>query len=87
MTNNTTLETILRREMVRHLVSKAIFCPITHTVLDADTCVVLNDTDGDPLIVVSPAGWEQIAENVENHVRLAERGITVDINTILPRRH
>ena len=54
--SDTTLEKILRDELVRYLVSKAIFCPITHQVLDERTCVVLNDTDGDPLIVLSPDG-------------------------------
>jgi hypothetical protein len=85
--SNTTLEKILRDEMVRYLVTKAIFCPVTGQVLDERTCVVLNDIDGDPLMVLSPDGWTRIAAKVENQARLLEKGVTVDLNTILPRRN
>lgn len=78
-----TLEATLRNQMVTYLVSKNILCPRTRAVLDSRTCVVLNDVDGDPAAVISPEGWQQIAKDPATLDRLAERGITVDINTAL----
>lgn len=68
------LEIILRTEMVKYLVQKTIFCPGTGQLLDARTCVILNDTDGDPAAVLSPSGWANVT--VENRDLLTERGIT-----------
>ena len=70
------LEEILRAEMVKYLVQKTIFCPNTGQLLDIRTCVILNDTDGDPTAVLSPDGWNNIS--ADNRELLAERGITVD---------
>lgn len=78
-----TLEAILRDQMVTYLVSRHILCPRTREVLDARTCVVLNDEDGDPAFVVSPEGWKQITKDPDTLDRLAQRGLTVDINTAL----
>lgn len=70
------LEEILRAEMVKYLVQKTIFCPNTGQLLDTGTCVILNDTDGDPIAVLSPAGWANISPN--SRELLTERGITID---------
>ncbi|MCJ1675754.1 hypothetical protein MT355_21005 [Rathayibacter sp. VKM Ac-2929] len=77
------LEAILCNQMVTYLVSKNIFCPRTGAVLDSRTCVVLNDVDGDPAVGISPEGWQQIAKDPATLDRLAERGLTVDMNTAL----
>lgn len=79
---STTLEAILRHQMVTFLVSKNIVCPRTGAALDARTCVVLTDRDGDPAAVVSPAGWEQITGDSDTLARLAEHGLTVDSTTV-----
>lgn len=68
------LEEILRAEMVKYLVQKAIFCPGTGELLDVRTCVVLNDEDGDRVAVLSPAGWANVTP--ANRELLAERGVT-----------
>ncbi|TIH33806.1 hypothetical protein [Subtercola vilae] len=53
---STTLESILRDQMVTYLVSRSITCPITGKVLDTRTCVTVTDRDGDPSVVLSPKG-------------------------------
>ena len=78
----TTLAATMRKQMVTHLVSKNIVCPRTGAVLDARTCVVLTDRDGDPAAVVSPAGWEQISNDPDTLARLASHGLTVDATTV-----
>lgn len=56
------LETTLRRNLLRFLVQRAIFCPYTGTVLDMDTCAYVNDADGDPHLVMSPEAGKVLAE-------------------------
>ena len=69
------LEEILRTEMVKYLVQKTIFCSGTGQLLDVRTCIVLNDADGDPAAVLSPAGWANVTP--ANRELLADRGITI----------
>ena len=47
---STTLEAILRDQMVTFLVSKNIVCPRTGGALDAQTCVVLTDREFAPVM-------------------------------------
>lgn len=71
----------VRRQLVRALVMRQIYCPRTSVVLDMRTCVVLNDRDGDPSIVLSQEGWATLPE--ENRRILAEEhGLTVDESTV-----
>lgn len=57
---STTLENIVRGQMVAYLVGRVITCPVTGAVLDARTAVAFTDTDGDPAYVVSPEAWAAI---------------------------
>lgn len=54
------LESMLRRNVVRYLVQRDIFCQVSGEVLDIDTCWVILDPDGDPHSVVSPAVGQAI---------------------------
>jgi hypothetical protein len=77
---STTLESILRDQLVTYLVSRAITCPVTHAVLDARTCVTFTDADGDPAYVVSPEGWEAIKTNATGRAYFEGRGFTLPEN-------
>jgi hypothetical protein len=77
------LADILRKEMVKYLVQKEIFCPITQKVLDMDTCVVVNDKDGDPALVLTQDGWTQLLEVAERRGEAAlAGGYAVDVSTV-----
>ncbi len=80
------LQTIIRPQLVRALVSRAITCPRTGEVLDVRTCVVLLDTDGDPLAVVSQRGWVEISGEPATLAALADAGVHVDRSTVVPSR-
>lgn len=71
----------MRREWVRGMVQRAIFCPRTERVLDVRTCVVLVDRDGDPHSVVSPEGWQDLVDKGLDE-KLRTLGITVDPTTV-----
>ncbi|MBF4592042.1 hypothetical protein [Curtobacterium sp. VKM Ac-1395] len=73
MTN--TIQDVLRRELVRYLVSKAITCAYTGRALDVRTCVVINGTDGDPAIVISPEAYDAMTQDTRD--ALTERGFTI----------
>lgn len=60
---STTLENIVRGQMVAYLIGRVITCPVTGAVLDARTAVAFTDADGDPAYVVSPEAWEAIKTN------------------------
>lgn len=77
-----TLTTHLRGQLVRSLVQRTIMCPRTGEVLDVRTCVVINDTDGNPIAVVSQDGWKVIAAEVRTQERIAAAGWAVDPTTI-----
>jgi len=74
------LQEIVHAEHVRYLVSRTITCPRTGEVLDVRTCVVLLDSDGDPLAVLSQAGWAEL--DADDVAHLARRGWTVDPATV-----
>lgn len=76
-------EEIMRKNLVRFLVQKSIFCPITGEVLDIDSCVVILDPDGDPSMVISPEGYRLTASLLESDpsAALAE-GFSFDISTL-----
>ena len=60
---STTLEDIVRGQMVAYLVGRVITCPVTGAVLDIRTAVAFTDADGDPAYVVSPEAWKAIKTN------------------------
>jgi hypothetical protein len=70
-----------RRQLVRALVMRAIYCPRTGVVLDMRTCVVLNDRDGDPGIVLSQEGWATLPEE-KRRILAEQHGLTVDESTV-----
>lgn len=73
MTN--TIQDVIRGELVTYLVSKAITCPYTGLVLDVRTCVVINGTDGDPAVVISPEAYDAMTQDTRD--ALTERGFTI----------
>ncbi|MGV8883567.1 MAG: hypothetical protein ACOH19_15585 [Rhodoglobus sp.] len=77
---STTLESILRDQLVSCLVSRAITCPVTRAVLDVRTCVTFTDADGDPAYVVSPEGWAAIKTNTKGRAYFEGRGFTLPEN-------
>ncbi|MCS5735789.1 hypothetical protein [Herbiconiux daphne] len=78
---STTLENIVRGQMVAYLVGRVITCPVTGAVLDARTCVTFIDADGDPAYVVSPEAWEAIKTNAKARVYFeGTRGFTLPEN-------
>jgi hypothetical protein len=72
----------VRKELVRFLVSRTIFCPVTGELLDVRTCVVLNDPDGDPRYVLSQEGWRAVSADPARVEKLTELGVTVDESTV-----
>lgn len=52
------LRSIVDTEMIRFLVARDITCSVTGTVLDIDTCIVIRDTDGDPVAVFAHELYE-----------------------------
>jgi hypothetical protein len=71
-----TIEGIMRGVLLKALISKAIQCPITGQLLDIRTAVVINDADGDPALVFSPAGWQVIENDPERMAALARHNHT-----------
>lgn len=68
------IEEKMRKEMVRYLVQREIFCPYTGHLLDIRTCVVLVDKDGDPEIVMAPEAWEVIEKSPQTLDMLTSKG-------------
>jgi hypothetical protein len=56
------IETAVRKEWVRGLVQKDIFCRFGGEVLDVRTCVVVLDEDDDPRLVMSPQSYKRLAK-------------------------
>lgn len=50
----------LERNLVRYLVQRTIFCPVSGDVLDVRSCAVIRDDDGDPVYVISPRAADAI---------------------------
>lgn len=71
----------VHRALIRAIVGKTIFCVRTGEALDADTCVVLKDRDGDPAIVLSQKGWASLPE-VNREALARDHGLTVDESTV-----
>lgn len=77
------IENILRQELVKYLVQKHIFCPISNVVLDVRTCVVVLDSDGDPALVMSPKGYRELLDAHERTgLDVLAAGYTWDENTL-----
>ena len=49
------IQTTVQDMMIRYLVQYFIFCPVTGRVLDERTCLVILDSDGDPVRVLDPS--------------------------------
>jgi hypothetical protein len=75
------LVSVVHRQLITHLVSRAITCPRTGEVLDVRTCVVLLDADGDPAHVLSQQGWAEVCRE-GGEQKLANIGLTVDPSTL-----
>jgi hypothetical protein len=77
------IEEMMRRELVRYLIQKTIFCPFTGAVLDMDTCTVILDSDGDPAIVCSPEAGRLIKEKIDEGITVfTNEGYTLDESTL-----
>lgn len=69
------------RQMVRYIVQRNIFCPITGAVLDVRTCKWLVDADGDPAYVMSPEVFDAVVYGLNTEKgkaivdALAEKGL------------
>lgn len=77
-----TITEYVDREVVRCLVQREITCPRTGDVLDVRTCVVLRDSDGDPVAVVSQDGWAAIVNDGGDAILKKTHGLTVDESTV-----
>ena len=80
------LETKMRRELLRYIISKQIFCPLTGQVLDLDECVVILDSDNDPVAAFSQEGWQKALDVAaqDPSVRILREGLHVDESTVHP---
>lgn len=54
----THVQEVVDRMMVKYIVQRQIFCPVTGEVLDIDTCKWFVDADGDPAYVLSPKAYD-----------------------------
>lgn len=59
---------------VLDLVAYDVQCRMTGEVLDARTCLVIRDVDGNPLIVMDPS----VADDEELKQSIAKQGWTLD---------
>ena len=71
------IETVVRRNLVKSLVQRAILCRYTGALLDMDTCAVIVDRDGDPHTVVSPSAADLIEANEDAMRGLADGGYAI----------
>ena len=77
------IENILRQNLVKYLVQRHMFCPISGDVLDVRTCVVILDSDGDPFEVISPRGYRNLRDLAERKgVAMLDEGYTFDENSL-----
>lgn len=72
-----TFENTIRKNFVRYLVQKSIFCPVSGDVLDVRTCYVILDSDGDPAYVVSPEVGKRIEGMVADGVPALKEGYSI----------
>lgn len=76
------IEEMMRRELVRYIVQRSIFCPVSGVVLDMDTCTVILDSDGDPAFVVAPSVGKKMKEMLDAGERVLAEGYTLDETTL-----
>lgn len=69
--------TTVRRNMVKGLVQRTMFCQYTGTILDMDTCGVVVDSDGDPVQVISPSAARSILDTERLVASLSEKGYSI----------
>lgn len=68
------IESTVRRNMVRSLVQRDITCNYTGQILDMDTCAVLIDADGDPFAVLAPEAADVIEANPDAVAKIEALG-------------
>jgi hypothetical protein len=66
------IENAIRSEWTVGLVQRAIACRYTGDILDARTCAVLLDREGDPVEVMSPRALDALTP--ADHDALAKQG-------------
>lgn len=77
----TDIQAEVDRQMVKYIVQRNIFCPITGAVLDVRTCKWFVDKDGDPAYVMSPEAFDAVASGLNTEKgkaivdALAEKGL------------
>lgn len=76
------LREVVRTNNVRFLVGREITCPRTGEVLDVRTCVVLLDSDGDAVQVISQKGWAQVVAEGGDKLLEKTHGIIADPTTV-----
>lgn len=54
----THVQEVVDRMMVKYIVQRQIFCPVTKEVLDVRTCKWFVDADGDPAYVLSAKAYD-----------------------------
>lgn len=77
----------MRQTLLRSIVQRTIFCPVSGDVLDVRKCVVFVDRDGDPSQVLSQRGWKHLSDVTTDKGHdpvaiLAEQGIFLDRSTV-----
>jgi len=70
----TEVEQHVDKQMVRYIVQRNIFCPITGNVLDVRTCKWFVDSDGDPAYVVDPLVYDRVKDQPDTIAALEARG-------------
>jgi hypothetical protein len=76
------MQDIIRKNFVKYLVQKQIFCPITDEVLDVRTCVVIVDNDADPYSVISPNAYRRMLDTGVAPEKMLKGGYTFDQSTL-----
>lgn len=71
----------IRQEVVRGLVQYRITCPHTGKILDAESCAVLLDRDGDPTDVIHQSIPPLLSD--EDIAKLAAEGFTIRISPFI----
>ena len=62
-------------DLVKYLVQRQIFCPITGNVLDVRTCLVFEDEEGDPAAVYAPEVRAGLTPEILE--KLSKKGLTL----------
>lgn len=75
MTTRTSIQDTVDTMMVKYIVQRNIFCPVSGVVLDVRTCKWFVDKDGDPAYVVAPDVYDRAVANPAIVSSLADRGL------------